>query len=727
MAQQAEKLLSERAKKLERIRPQGSGDQRDTYLFQQIEHKTIPDRSILCNHVFDTKTYAKKPGTKCTNGNRCRFEHSLYGWNNVDHRKYENLPHGVPEYITITGWRNIDNFHIEIPFLELYPTKLSKAIAQDQAPPAPFRICFNFLFFNHRCLQWENCTFLHVRRDVIMREFKKVYCPLQSLPTNCTIISSECPYAHNQQSLAVPADFLESTANLNANCKLEFKNGSAFESVEEKDIHLYVLETAGVPENNILCSNPYCVKFGDCSHVHLSPQFWRDHPKTRVKPIFNWVDNSAIRNPQKQIVSVNPWKKPLQTSESNKSESSVIQPELSSPELPPHSTPLTPHPVEGGKEEHMSRREGLLHSLSFLPSPVTFKANGTPSSELLSSLKQLHQGCSSRYGQAIKDFIEGGECWIVPDRNQPKYVTHTSLCLSEQTLQSLAHSNDDEDTIHRDIKPDNILIDRMKQPRIIDFGISTQMLANRFQATVTMSHGTPCYIPPEVMFGKVTRTSDLYSLGRVLEFLLEGKVSYGVQLDFDHCSAISSWPSRVIYAAKDLRDRLCDTDINKRAYYAFCSEYGETPHKFVLSHPFFWNDRRALSFLCTLGNMSQNEMPEVFKLLNPIISSTTNWKSDIATYLKESPNILTCEEPGHESPTFYRFIRNRYIHLRSNQDFYVLLTERPILLDIYPKLVLDSWFALFGNEKARTNFMLRTFFTPYLPTTDIDDDSMNWW
>jgi len=73
--------------------------------------------------------------------------------------------------------------------------------------------------------------------------------------------------------------------------------------------------------------------------------------------------------------------------------------------------------------------------------------------------------------------------------------------------------------IHRDVTPDNLVLDRTGSIKLIDFGA-----ANLFLGTATGTLvGKQSYISPEQFRGKATQQSDIYSLGCTLFYLASGK------------------------------------------------------------------------------------------------------------------------------------------------------------------------------------------------------------
>lgn len=82
----------------------------------------------------------------------------------------------------------------------------------------------------------------------------------------------------------------------------------------------------------------------------------------------------------------------------------------------------------------------------------------------------------------------------------------------QQILNGLAYLNICQKQIHRDIKPDNILLNKAGFVKLTDFGITKQL--NENSALARTFKGTLTYLSPERIEGqKYSYSGDIWSLG----------------------------------------------------------------------------------------------------------------------------------------------------------------------------------------------------------------------
>jgi serine/threonine-protein kinase len=116
----------------------------------------------------------------------------------------------------------------------------------------------------------------------------------------------------------------------------------------------------------------------------------------------------------------------------------------------------------------------------------------------------------------VMEYVEGGDLGArlgTDDAPEPEP-------LAEQLLGALRHIHR-AGVIHRDIKPNNVLVDRYGDARLTDFGIAQPVDAASLTRTGQVI-GTETYLAPEVLAGEpATVRSDLYALGVVLSLAAE--------------------------------------------------------------------------------------------------------------------------------------------------------------------------------------------------------------
>ena len=125
-------------------------------------------------------------------------------------------------------------------------------------------------------------------------------------------------------------------------------------------------------------------------------------------------------------------------------------------------------------------------------------------------------------GKTISDAFDWSEPIPVDD------VLH----VANGVLAALTHAHK-QDVVHRDIKPDNILLRDEGGIMVADFGVAKLAGVSRMTST-GMAVGTVWYMSPEQIMGQaVDARSDLYSLGVTLYEMLKGSLPFPSESDYE--------------------------------------------------------------------------------------------------------------------------------------------------------------------------------------------------
>ncbi|OLF89532.1 Stk1 family PASTA domain-containing Ser/Thr kinase [Bacillus licheniformis] len=124
----------------------------------------------------------------------------------------------------------------------------------------------------------------------------------------------------------------------------------------------------------------------------------------------------------------------------------------------------------------------------------------------------------------VMEYVEGMTLKEYINRTGPLHPKE-AVQIMEQIVSAIAHAHDNQ-IVHRDIKPHNILIDHMGHIKVTDFGIAMALSSTTITHTNSVL-GSVHYLSPEQARGGLsTKKSDIYSLGIVLFELLTARMPF---------------------------------------------------------------------------------------------------------------------------------------------------------------------------------------------------------
>lgn len=122
------------------------------------------------------------------------------------------------------------------------------------------------------------------------------------------------------------------------------------------------------------------------------------------------------------------------------------------------------------------------------------------------------------------EFVDGLTLKEYIQKNGPLEVEE-SIKIMRQITDAIAHAHVNG-LIHRDIKPQNILIDQHGNAKVTDFGIALALSATSLTQTNSVLGSVHYLSPEQARGGMATKKSDIYSIGIVMYEILTGELAF---------------------------------------------------------------------------------------------------------------------------------------------------------------------------------------------------------
>lgn len=174
------------------------------------------------------------------------------------------------------------------------------------------------------------------------------------------------------------------------------------------------------------------------------------------------------------------------------------------------------------------------------------------------------------YIHIVMEYLSGDNLSkVISLKKHNKFVEKDMSMIFRQLLKALCFIHN-RNIVHRDIKPENILFsqkDDFSTLKLIDFGLATSTMAKDRK-----SCGSPYYMSPEIIDGKFSPKSDLWSVGVIIYMMICGKVPFGGNNMNEVLDKIQfkKFDKKLLVKAKaseeviDLITKLLDKDPDKR-------------------------------------------------------------------------------------------------------------------------------------------------------------------
>lgn len=255
-------------------------------------------------------------------------------------------------------------------------------------------------------------------------------------------------------------------------------------------------------------------------------------------------------------------------------------------------------------------------------------------------------GCEHGSHYIVMEYVEGITLkTYIEKKGQLSFKEALSIAIQVGRGIQAAHA---KEIIHRDIKPQNVIISTEGKVKVTDFGIARVASANTINAEVM---GSVHYASPEqARNGYVSHTSDIYSLGIVMYEMVTGRVPFDGE-------------SMVAVAIQHLQEEMV-------APSTYAPNLPVSLEKIILKCTQKNPDRRYESMDALLADLRQSLLTpdKDFVVVAPLVQGTTRVISqDELNQIQKQSASITPDEDGMEDD----YIEDRYERRRkyTRRDF----------------------------------------------------------
>ncbi|EAY11694.1 AGC family protein kinase [Trichomonas vaginalis G3] len=155
----------------------------------------------------------------------------------------------------------------------------------------------------------------------------------------------------------------------------------------------------------------------------------------------------------------------------------------------------------------------------------------------------------------IMEYADNGDFETFLESKMTLPENMSRFFLAEMVL-ALDYLHNERRIAHRDLKPQNILLDRYNNIRISDFGLSNTFSDSN--PTMTSNCGSPAFVAPEVVNGQpYNKSADIWSLGVIFYRMVVGNLPFqGPDVKTILMKIVSAEPYYPPSLSPDLRDLL---------------------------------------------------------------------------------------------------------------------------------------------------------------------------